>query len=105
MKNDEILSAAQKEKTGGEYENRVSMKSSLFGTLIGVLLLLALLLLEYFIRGTFDFGLVSVGMTMSGAQSLYEGAKAKKKYLIVIGIVQSLIAVFSVIAFIVGLVA
>ncbi len=105
MKNDEILSAAQKEKTGGEYENKISMKSSLFGTLISIFVLLALLLLEYFIKDTLDFGLIAVGMTMGGAQSLYEGAKAKKKYLIVIGIVWSIIAVFSIFVFISGLVA
>ena len=101
MKNEDILLAAQKEKNRGqEYESKASVKSSLLGSAVAVLVGVVLFMLEYLIKDSVNVGLIAVGMTASGVQSLVEGIKVKKTYLIVIGSVQLLIALCAVFVFV-----
>ena len=57
-------------------------------------------MLEYCIKDSVNVGLIAVGMTASGSQLLFEGIKVKKAYLIIMGIVQLLIALFAILVFI-----
>ena len=57
-------------------------------------------MLEYFINGTVNVGLIAVGMTAAGVDSIYEGIKLKRNYMTVIGIVQLLVAIFAILIFI-----
>ena len=96
MKAEVILLAAQKEKElRKEFENKASIKSNLFGSLIALIVGIFLFTLEYCISNSVNVGLVAVGMTASGAQLLFEGIKVKRAYMIVIGIVLSLVALFA----------
>ena len=101
MKNEEILLAAQKEKNRGkEFENKASIKSNLFGSFVALLVGILLFMLEYCIKDSVNVGLIAIGMTASGAQSLFEGIKVKKAYWIIIGAAQLLIALFAILVFI-----
>lgn len=101
MKNEDILIAAQKEKNRGkEFENKTSEKSYLFGFFVALLVGVLLFMFEYCIKDSVNVGLIAVGMTASGAQSFFEGIKVKKAYLIIIGVVQLLIALFAIFIFI-----
>lgn len=101
MKNEDILLAAQKEKNRGkEFENKASIKSNLFGSFVALLVGILLFMLEYCIKDSVNVGLIAIGMTASGAQSLFEGIKVKKAYWIIIGAVQLLIALFAILVFI-----
>ena len=101
MNNEKILEAARKNKSRGrEYENKESTRSSLLGVLIALLVGIGLFLLEYLINDTVNVGFIAIGMTASGVQSLYEGIKLKKWYLVICGIVQTLIAVMAILLFV-----
>lgn len=101
MNNEKILEAARKNKNRGkEFEQKESTRSSLLGTLAALLVGVGLFLLEYLVNNTVNTGLIAVGMTASGAQSLYEGIKVGKLYLIIIGAIQTLIAVIAILAFV-----
>ena len=101
MKNEDILLAAQKEKNRGkEFENKASIKSNLFGSFVALLVGILLFMLEYCIKDSVNVGLIAIGMTALGAQSLFEGIKVKKAYWIIIGAVQLLIALFAILVFI-----
>ena len=101
MNKEEILAAARKNKQRGcEFENRVSTKGNLLGFLVSLILSVFLFFIEFFLDGTANWGLVSVVMTASGVQSLFEGIKMGKKYSLIIGILMLVLAVVSVIFFI-----
>lgn len=101
MNNETILDSARKNKNRGrEYENKAAIRSSLLGSFVALLVGICLFLLEYFINDSVNVELITVGMTASGVQSLYEGIKVKKAYLIIAGIIQILIAVFAILVFI-----
>lgn len=101
MNNEKILESARKNKNRGrEYENKAATRSSLLGTFVALLVGIGLFLLEYFINDSANVGLIAVGMTASGVQSLYEGIKVKKLYLTIFGIIQMLIALFAILVFI-----
>ncbi len=93
-------SCSKRKNIGKEFENKASVKSSLFGSLVALFVGILLFMLEYFIKDSVNVGLIAVGMAASGAQSLFEGIKVKKTYLIIVGIVQLLIALFAILAFI-----
>lgn len=101
MDNEKILEAARKNKNRGkEFEYTESTRSNLLGTFVALLVCISLLLLEYFVNDSVDIGLIAVGMTASGVQSLYEGFKIRKPYLIVSGAIQTLIALTAIFAYI-----
>lgn len=100
MDNKSILEAARNNKgRGQEYEHRESARSSLLGSAIAIMLGMVLFLIEYFVKDSINVSLIAVGMTAACVQSLYEGIKTKKIYLTVIGCVEAIIVVFSVLLF------
>ncbi|MBO5239374.1 MAG: hypothetical protein J6B50_11470 [Lachnospiraceae bacterium] len=95
MTKEEILKAAQAESDGrGEYENAVEKRAVNVGTMLGVILCTILVLLEYFLTKSFDFGKVAIIFTMAGASNLYEGLQRKKKMKVIAGALESVIALF-----------
>lgn len=101
MKNKDILMAAQKEKSKGkEFENKQSVKSNLIGSLIALLVGIMLFLLEYFINSSVNIGLIAVGLTAAAVQSLFEGIKNRKVHMIIIGVVEALVTLFAILAFV-----
>lgn len=101
MEKNKILEAARNNKNKGqEYENKESVRSSLFGAAASIVVGIILFLVEYFVKDSVNISLIAVGMTMVSVQSLYEGIKNKKIYLIILGIIQALIVIFSILLFI-----
>lgn len=95
-----ILEAARNNKSRGqEYENKESVRSNLLGSEIAISIGLILFLIEYFVKGYVNVSLIAVGMTAACVQSLYEGIKTKKTYLIVIGCAESFIVIFALLIF------
>ena len=105
MEKNKILEAAQKENRGAEYENKESIKSNLLGSIITLIIGITLFLIEYFASGTFNIGIFSLGMTAMGVEFLYEGIKNKKSILMIFGTAGSISAIFSILAFIIKVVA
>ena len=101
MDKDKILAAARNEKhKGKEFENKESARSSLLSSAIALFVGFALFLLEYFVKGSVNIGLIAIAMTAAGVDTLYAGIKLKRPYKTVIGVVQLLIAVLFVLFFI-----
>ena len=101
MEKNKILEAARNNKSRGcEYESKESMRSSILGSIIAMLVGIVLFMVEYFVKDTVNISLIAVGMTAACVQALYEGIKSKKIYLIVIGGIDTLIVLFSILVFI-----
>lgn len=95
-----ILEAARNNKgMGCEYEKKESIKSSLLGSVIAIVVGVTLYLIEYIIKDSINVSLLAVAMTAACVQSLYEGIKIKKIYLIVIGCAEAIIVVFAILIF------
>ena len=96
-----ILEAARNNKgKGREFENKESIKSSLFGSMISTILGVVLFLIEYFVKDNINVSLIAVGMTAFSVQSIYEGIKTKRVSLLSIGIIQAIIVLFAILIFI-----
>jgi len=101
MDKEKILAAARSDKhRGEEFENKETARSGLLSSAIALLVGVVLFLLEYFLKDTVNVGLIAVGVTAAGVDSLYEGIKLKRHYMTVIGIVQLLAAIFAILFFI-----
>ena len=105
MDKDKILELAKKNTNRGkEYENKESTRSNLFGSLSALIVGACLFFIEFYVKGTINIGLIAVGMTAAGVQSLYEGIKLKRLSLTVISVFQILIALLLIISFLVKMV-
>ena len=62
------------------------------------------LLFEYLKNGSFNWGIAAIVLTACATQSLYEGIKLKKAPWIIVGLIQSILAVVALAAAIVRLV-
>ena len=101
MNRNEILEAARKNpERGSEYENKVSVKSNLWGALISAVLCILLVIVEVFAKNTINYGLLAVGTVPLAVQQLYEGIVLKKKWAICVGIFLHLLVILEVCAFI-----
>ena len=106
MDKDQILKAARTDKhRGKEFENKESVRSSLLGSAVSILLGIGLFLIEYFIQGSVNVGLIAVGMTAASVQWLYEGIKVKKIFLIIAGAFAGIIALLFILLFVAQVVA
>lgn len=106
MEKNKILEAARNNKNKAhEYENKESVRSNLLGSAVSIIVGVILFLIEYIVKGTVNVSLIAVGMVAACVQSLYEGIKTKKIYLIVIGCVELAITVFAILVFIVGVIS
>ncbi len=104
--NDEILEAAQKEKFAGkEFDNRIESRGTLWASLISLIVGVGLFLVEYFVKGTWNIGLIAIGMTASCVQLLYEGIKLKIVWKIILGAISAIIALFFILGFIVRVIS
>lgn len=100
MDKNKILEAARNNKNRGqEYENRESVRSNLLGSAVAIVLGVILFLIEYFANDSVNVSLIAIGMTAACVQSLYDGIRNKKVYLIIIGCVESLIVIFALLIF------
>ena len=64
--------------------------------MVGVILFL----IDYFAKGNVNVSLIVVAMTAAWVQSLYEGIKNKKLYLIIIGAIEAVMAFVFLLVFI-----
>lgn len=88
MNKEQILNAAKKNKLkGNEYETTESVRSSLLGMIIAILVGASLFLIELFVGKRVNVSLISVVSALMGIQWLRDGIKLRKIHLIVAGIV------------------
>jgi len=101
MEKNKILEAARNNKSRGcEYESKESMRSSILCSIIAILVGIVLFMVEYFVKDTVNISLIAVGMTAACVKALYEGIKNKKTYLIILGIIDTLIVLSLILVFI-----
>ena len=101
MNRDEILSAAQEDASEiGEYEIHESRKALLYGLIVGIVLLLCMIFIEWFIFQKIDFGKPSLLLSMCGFIDLYEGKVRKNKKTFIKGIILTLLFIVTVILYI-----
>ena len=105
MRNEDILAAARNEKRGKEFENKASLKSGLLGSFVALVVGAILFVAEYATKGTYNWGFLAIVFAGGCADSLYEGIKTRKVWLIIAGVVSGLLALFTVLAFISQMVA
>ena len=102
MDNNKILEMARKNKRRGrEYESNQSIRSNLLGSAIAMVVGIILFLIEYFVKDSVNISLITVAMVALCVEFLYEGIKTKKLYLIAMGIIEAIIAVLSILVFVV----
>ncbi len=98
---DEILKAAQKDTFAGkEFENKAGTKGTLLASFVSLIVGAILFLTEYFVKRTWNIGLIAVAMTASSVQLLYEGIKLKTIWKTVVGSVEAIVALFFILGFI-----
>lgn len=101
MDKEKILAAARNDKyRGQEYENKETMRSSMLSCFVALIVGVVLYLLEYFIKGSTNVGLIAVGLTFAGVDSLYEGIKLKKLHMTIIGTFLTLSAIIAILYFV-----
>ena len=106
MKNEDVLAAVQKESHKGmEFENREGLRATAVGAVVSLFVTAILLLLQYFVKGTFNAGFLTIGVSSAAAQYLYEGIRIKKRNSIIIGIICTVLALLFACVFISQLVA
>lgn len=101
MDKEQILAAARKNKyRGQEYENRETDRSSTLTCFITLFVAVGLYMLEYFIKGSTNVGLIAVWLTLAGVDSLYEGIKLKQLHKTILGVLLTLGAVIAILFFV-----
>ena len=94
MERDEILKAAQDNpQEQGEYEKHISNKAVLYGLMVGIVLLMAMMILEWIIKKKIDLGKPALLFGISSVMDFYDGFVGKKKMSFVGGIITGLLAV------------
>lgn len=95
MDKSKILERARQEKRKGqEYEHREMMKNSNWSLLVGVIAAAIMMLIEYLNQGTVNSPLIVMVSAMAGVMNFLDGIKVKKKVLIILGILESVLAIF-----------
>lgn len=105
MDKGQILEAARKNKSmGNEYEKQMSARGDLYGLVIAFLLYLAFSILEILCKGTFNVGMAAVITSSASTQSLFEGIKTKKAWLIFVGSILGITTLVFIVCHICGMV-
>ena len=104
-KENEKVQARNNNNRGHEYENKEFVRSNLVGTAFAIFVGIILFLIEYFALDSINVSMIAVGMPAASVQSLYEGFRSKKAYLIVIGFIEIFIAVFAILIFMAQVIA
>ncbi len=100
MKNEDILEAARKEKDkGNEYENKVFIKSGLLGAAVALFIGIILFLIEYYVKGTYNWGFMLIVFAGHCADLLFQGIKTRKGWRIILGAICGIIALLLTFAF------
>ena len=103
MNKEQILNAAKKNKLKrNEYETTESVRSSLLGMIVAIVVGSALFLIELFVGKRVNVSLISVVSALMGIQWLRDGVKLKRIHLIVAGIVFLVVALVTFLVVIVG---
>ena len=103
MNKEQILNAAKKNKLkGNEYETTESVRSSLLGMIVAILVGSALFLIELCVGKRVNVSLISVVSALMGIQWLRDGVKLRRIYMIVAGIVFLVVALVTFLVVIVG---
>ena len=98
---EDILNAAQKESfRGKEFENKAGTRGALLAALVSLIVGTLLFLVEFFVKKTWNIGLLAVAMTASSTQLLYEGIKLKNVWKTIFGLLGALIALFFILGYI-----
>jgi hypothetical protein len=101
MDRDEILKSAQNNgNKGKEYERHALLRGDNIAACIGMLIGIVMILAKLWVKKEFDFGVCGIVFIVSCIQSINEGAKFKKWWLIVAGIVEGLIALIMLLAYV-----
>lgn len=101
MDRNEILQSAQANgDKGKEYERHTRIRSDNIAAAIGVLLCTAMAVLKLIVARKLDFGLFAILFAIDGTQRLVEGKKLHKTVSVIFGIIEELISVIFLAAYI-----
>ena len=102
MNKEQILNAAKKnELKANEYETTESVRSSLLGMIIAIVVGSVLFLIELCVGKSVNVSLISVVSALMGIQWLRDGIKLRRIHLIAAGIVFLVVALITFIVVIV----
>lgn len=106
MEKEKILAAAKRNsERSKEFEKSELTKSNLIGFFASIAVCIFLYFFEYFIDKSINLGIVAVGMTAAGVQSLSEGIRLKKRGITIAGVIISFIAIISMAMFVIEVVS
>lgn len=104
MDKNKILESARNERLRGhEYENKAFSGSIEWSSFLTLLLGALLAIVKWIIEKSFDFGIMSMIAALLGIQGIFEGVKARKLYMLGVGIFCSIAAIAFIYGFFVGL--
>ena len=105
MDREKILENVRNEKVSNdEYEKKIALKSGLVDTLAALIIVLILVISEYCIHRTLNWGVMAVAMSVVCADMLYTGINNRTTWKVVTGVLSGVIALLMVISFFKGLV-
>lgn len=91
---EQILESAKRNKQrGSEYENRELDNGYLWGNFVAYLIIFLMMIMEYFMNGSVNMGVITVGLTMLAVQTLYQAIKIRKKMYFIMGIIVCVLAI------------
>ena len=94
MDKNEILSAAQKDKTRGkEFENKEILRANGFSAFVALFFSLIFMMLDLIAKRPANGGYLAIAVSIFMFVYLYEGIKLKRKLFIVTGIIYSIMFV------------
>ncbi|MGB4661753.1 MAG: DUF6442 family protein [Mobilitalea sp.] len=101
MNREDVLKSAQDNgNKGKEYERHSLLRGDNLAANIGMLVCIAMIMSEFIVTKQFDFGLCGVLFTVVGIQSINEGIKLKKWWLVVTGIFEAILATLMIFVYI-----
>ena len=104
MKNEDILKAAQKNKSRGqEYENKVFFRGDSYALGAVLILCVVFLCVEYVLTAKSNLSVMTIGLAAVGVQLLHEGKLLHVKWRLMIGGILLLLAAMTGITYIGGL--
>lgn len=100
MTNDELLEAVQEEPVHDEYEREISQMAGRIAVATGIICLMVMFLVEWFLLKQYDFGKPFLVFLMSGIADVIEGRKKTKRFMFIRGIGSLLLAVLFLLIYI-----
>lgn len=104
MNREEILASAKENKERGkEFERQEKMRGDTIASYIGLLIGIAMIVAELWIKKQFNYGVCAIVFLVTSIQSLNEGIKLHKWWLVCLGIFEGLVSLLMLFMFIWGL--